>query len=33
LEKYAKDTLTLLECASERVGQGTPGNWCFECQI
>jgi hypothetical protein len=30
LEKCAKDTLTLLECASERVGHATSADWCFE---
>lgn len=30
LDKNVRDALTLLECASERVGYATPGHWCFE---
>jgi hypothetical protein len=30
LDKYVRDALALLECASERVEQATPADWCFE---
>jgi hypothetical protein len=30
LDKCARDALALLECASERVGQATPGDLDFE---
>ena len=30
LDKYVRDALALLECASERVEQATPVDWCFE---
>ena len=30
LDKNVRDALALLECASERVEQATPADWCLE---